>query len=245
MSASCGRAPSAQAADGMTMRDAVTFHALDAARLPGEAELARGIKSLAENVVALAKAPKGEDYSGPVLFEGMAGAQIMGEVLGHNLALTRRPVGDGGRGGGGAGQRTGRPDRRARAARILRRGGRSRRRRSAAAARCSANYEVDREGVLAKPLRADREGRAEELPADPPAGARLRRIERPRPAAGQLRRQHRHDQQPVRQLARDPAGRGVEEEADRAVPGPRASLTASSSAKWTSRRPLRSTKPAG
>jgi hypothetical protein len=90
----------AQAPDGMTMRDAVTYHALDAGHLPGDAELTRGIQSLAENVVALAKAPKGEDYSGPVLFEGMAGAQILGEVLGHNLALTRRPVGDGGRGGG-------------------------------------------------------------------------------------------------------------------------------------------------
>ena len=50
--------------------------------------------------MALAKAPKGEDYSGPVLFEGTAGAQIFAEVLGQNLALTRRPVADGGRGGG-------------------------------------------------------------------------------------------------------------------------------------------------
>src|ERR1035438_2466175 len=45
-----------------------------------EAELRRGITELAENVVALAKAPKGEDYSGPVLFEGQAGAQIFAEV---------------------------------------------------------------------------------------------------------------------------------------------------------------------
>ncbi len=91
----------AQAPDGMTLRDAVTFHAVDAAHLPGEAELRSGITTLAENVVALAKAPKGEDYSGPVLFEGQAGAQIFAEVLGHNLALTRRPVSQGGRGGGG------------------------------------------------------------------------------------------------------------------------------------------------
>jgi predicted Zn-dependent protease len=55
---------------------------------------------MAENVVALAKAPVGEDYSGPVLFEGQAGAQIFAEVLARNLSLTRRPVGDGGRGGG-------------------------------------------------------------------------------------------------------------------------------------------------
>jgi TldD protein len=50
-------------------------------------------------VVALAKAPKGEDYSGPVLFEGQAGAQIFAEVLARNLVLSRRPVADGGRGG--------------------------------------------------------------------------------------------------------------------------------------------------
>ena len=60
----------------------------------------RAITALAQNVTALAHAPKGEDYSGPVLFEGGAGAQLLAEVLGKNLALARRPVSDGGRGGG-------------------------------------------------------------------------------------------------------------------------------------------------
>jgi TldD protein len=91
----------AQAADGMTLRDAASYYSVDEAHLPGEAELRRGFTALAENVVALAKAPKGEDYSGPVLFEGGAGAQIFAEVLAHNLALSRRPVMQGGRGGGG------------------------------------------------------------------------------------------------------------------------------------------------
>jgi predicted Zn-dependent protease len=91
----------AQAADGTTLRDAVTFHALDPVRMPPDAEMRRGVAGLAKNVVALAKAPKGEDYSGPVLFEGTAGAQVFAEVLGHNLSLTRRPAGGGGRGGGG------------------------------------------------------------------------------------------------------------------------------------------------
>ena len=90
----------AQASDGMSVRDAVTFHAVEASGLPPDVELTRGIKTLAENVVALAHAPKGEDYNGPVLFEGVAGAQILAEVLGRNLALNRRPVVDGGRGGG-------------------------------------------------------------------------------------------------------------------------------------------------
>ncbi|MGO9257189.1 MAG: metallopeptidase TldD-related protein [Bryobacteraceae bacterium] len=90
----------AQAADGTTLRDALTFHALDPVRMPPDAEMRRGVAELAKNVVALAKAPKGEDYSGPVLFEGTAAAQVFAEVLGHNLSLTRRPAGGGGRGGG-------------------------------------------------------------------------------------------------------------------------------------------------
>jgi hypothetical protein len=90
----------AQAADGMSLRDSVTFHAIDPARLPTDREAEAAVKSLADNVAALSRAPKGEDYSGPVLFEGVAGAQIFAEVLGKNLALTRRPVSEGGRGGG-------------------------------------------------------------------------------------------------------------------------------------------------
>jgi len=90
----------AQSDDGMTVRDAVTFHSLDAARMPTDAEMNRRVTALAQNVAALAHAPKGADYSGPVLFEGEAGAQVFAEVLGRNLALTRRPVMEGGRGGG-------------------------------------------------------------------------------------------------------------------------------------------------
>ncbi len=89
----------AQAPDGMGVWDAATFHALDPAHLPTDAELNRGVAALAENVVAMAHAPRGEDYSGPVLFAGAAGAQILAEVLGKNLSLTRRPVMEPGRGG--------------------------------------------------------------------------------------------------------------------------------------------------
>ena len=147
----------AQAPDGSTMRDAVTFYSVDPQHLPGDAEMTRGVKALAENVMALAKAPKGEDYSGPVLFDGVAGAQIIGEVLGRSLALTRRPVGDGGRGGGGqASELEGRIG-----ARVLPDSfevmddptqkewhGRP----------LFGSYEVDREGVPAKPLRLIEKG---------------------------------------------------------------------------------------
>jgi len=146
----------AQAADGMSLRDAVTFHAMDAVHLPSDAELRQGITDLAENVLALAKAPKGEDYSGPVLFEGLAGAQIFAEVLARNLALTRRPVGDGGRGGAQNSELDGRMG-----ARVLpdtfdvvddptQKEWRGR--------ALFGSYTVDREGVAPKPLRLIEKG---------------------------------------------------------------------------------------
>jgi len=87
----------AQAPDGMMLRDAAVFQSLDFDRVPAEPELRRGITALAASLAARASAPKGEDYSGPVLFEGMAGAQLFAEVLGGNVALTRRPVMEPGR----------------------------------------------------------------------------------------------------------------------------------------------------
>jgi len=83
----------AQAADGMMVRDAVTFLAPDAAHLPGDAALEGALRELAQNLEALIKAPKGEDYNGPVLLEGAASPQIFAELLGHNLALVRKPLG--------------------------------------------------------------------------------------------------------------------------------------------------------
>jgi hypothetical protein len=89
----------AQAPDGMLLHDAVVFQSLDYDRMPAEPELRRGIAALAASMAARASAPKGEDYSGPVLFEGTAGAQLFAEVLGSNLALARRPVMEPGRNG--------------------------------------------------------------------------------------------------------------------------------------------------
>ncbi len=82
----------AQAPDGMLLRDALVFHSLDPERMAPEAELERGVKAVAGNLTALVQAPVGETYSGPVLFEGVAAAQMFAEVLGRNLAVVRRPV---------------------------------------------------------------------------------------------------------------------------------------------------------
>lgn len=88
-----------QAPDGMIVRDSVTFQSLDLNSMPLEPEMRRAMESLAANVTALARAPAGESYNGPVLFEGVAAAQIFAEVLGRNLALTRKPVMEPGRPG--------------------------------------------------------------------------------------------------------------------------------------------------
>jgi hypothetical protein len=89
----------AQAADGMSVRDAEVFHSRDFAGMPSDAELERRIAALGGNTAALAQAPMGEDYSGPVLFEGVSAAQLFAEILGRNLALARRPVTEPGRPG--------------------------------------------------------------------------------------------------------------------------------------------------
>lgn len=87
----------AQAADGMTVRDAALIHRLDFDRAASEPEAKKELARLAANVTALLQAPRIETYSGPVLFEGTAGAQVFAEVLGENFVLTRRPVMDPGR----------------------------------------------------------------------------------------------------------------------------------------------------
>jgi TldD protein len=95
-----GRArAAAQAPDGMVVRDATSFHSLDLKRFAGDPELRRGITAVAESLKALVAAPVGEDYSGPIMFEGVGAAQLVAQVLGKNLALRRRPVADAGRGG--------------------------------------------------------------------------------------------------------------------------------------------------
>ncbi len=86
-----------QAGDGMQVRDAASLHWLESAPAVSDAELERAVRAVAENVTALAAAPPGESYSGPVLFEGTAAAQLLAEVLGRNFHISRRPVSPPGR----------------------------------------------------------------------------------------------------------------------------------------------------
>ncbi len=87
----------AQAADGSSVRDAEVLAAQDAGELLSDADARRSVTQVAENVTALARAPQGNAYDGPVLFEGRAAAQLFGQLLGDNLKLQRKPVPEPGR----------------------------------------------------------------------------------------------------------------------------------------------------
>jgi predicted Zn-dependent protease len=87
----------AMAPDGMVLRDWAAAMAGDVSDLPSETELRRITEEVAYNLEALSKAPRGERYTGPVLFEPTAAAQLMADVFGRNLGLRRRPVSEPGR----------------------------------------------------------------------------------------------------------------------------------------------------
>ncbi len=75
----------------------VQFIAPDPAGLPDDAELKRVAAATAAELSALAAAPEAEAYSGPVLFEARAAAQLFAEVFGQELSILRKPVAEKGR----------------------------------------------------------------------------------------------------------------------------------------------------
>jgi len=81
----------------MPVRDAVSFQALDMDKLPAETEMRKAFVAAAENVRALVKAPVGAAFSGPVLFEPRAAAQLLAQLLGDNLDVPRKPLAEPGR----------------------------------------------------------------------------------------------------------------------------------------------------
>src|SRR5579863_6008286 len=83
---------SAQAPDGMIVRDMDVFYTRDPARMFPEDQLMKSAKAVGAQVLKIAAAPLGENYTGPVLFEGAASPQLMAEILGRNLHISRKPV---------------------------------------------------------------------------------------------------------------------------------------------------------
>lgn len=86
-----------QAPDGMVVYDGTMMAALDPSKLPGEAAQQAAVEQVARNIRELAAAPVGESYDGPMLFEGVAAPQILAQVWGDHLGLSRKPVTDPGR----------------------------------------------------------------------------------------------------------------------------------------------------
>jgi TldD protein len=65
--------------------------------MPPEAEMIKDAVQVAENLRALSKAPIGEAYNGPVLFEPAAAAQFLGYLIGENIRFGRKPLAEPGR----------------------------------------------------------------------------------------------------------------------------------------------------
>lgn len=70
-----------QAADGMPLRDSVVAHARTVAGLPSVADLTASAKAIGDGLLALKEAPVGETYTGPVLVEGQASAELLAQTL--------------------------------------------------------------------------------------------------------------------------------------------------------------------
>ncbi len=70
----------AQAEDGRELEDRLEFFAREPGELPSEESMARGIGEMAATLAALRTAPLFEEsYSGPVLFEGQALAELLAQ----------------------------------------------------------------------------------------------------------------------------------------------------------------------
>ncbi len=83
---------SALAADGTRVWDHDLITVLEPSQLPSEQELSSRVDDVAAHVDALSKAPQGDDYTGPVLFEQEAAAQMMAQALTDAIRLQRKPV---------------------------------------------------------------------------------------------------------------------------------------------------------
>lgn len=84
---------SGQASDGMTVSDNDVFAATEEQKLPALKVLGDSLDNLAHRVEQLRTAPKGEEYCGPVLFEGQAAAELFAQVLAPNFGFAEEYIG--------------------------------------------------------------------------------------------------------------------------------------------------------
>ena len=82
----------AQSADGNNVWNHISFTPASPEQFPNEKELAKAVESISSETEALAKAPVAEDFSGPVLFEQEAAAEMMASVMSDSVRLHRKPL---------------------------------------------------------------------------------------------------------------------------------------------------------
>jgi TldD protein len=80
------------APDGSRIWNHRFFTMLRASQLPSPDVLGKSVDALATETEALTKAPAAEEYSGPVLFEQEAAAEMMAQVLADAVRLQRKPL---------------------------------------------------------------------------------------------------------------------------------------------------------
>jgi hypothetical protein len=83
-----------QADDGMPLQDFVTAYAPSLEQLPKKAELEGMVRSMRANLQALRSAAAPDNYTGPVLFEGQAAAEVFSQVFAPKLLAARMPISD-------------------------------------------------------------------------------------------------------------------------------------------------------
>ena len=81
-----------KAPDGQPVWNQEIFVAPQASELPKEEELVKAADLVGSATEALTKAPLAEDYTGPVIFEQEAAAQMIAEVLEDAVTLRRKPL---------------------------------------------------------------------------------------------------------------------------------------------------------
>jgi TldD protein len=78
--------------DGNQVWNTIFLNTLRVADLPADTKLAALVDQVATETEAIRKAPLATDYSGPVLFESQAAAAMLAEVLTDALHAGRKPV---------------------------------------------------------------------------------------------------------------------------------------------------------
>jgi TldD protein len=88
--------------DGDRLSDFLTYNAATLEQLPAITEVLADVSKLADRLAAAVRAPILEDYTGPVLIDGIAAPQFFRQLLARGISGQAEPVGARGRGNQGS-----------------------------------------------------------------------------------------------------------------------------------------------